>query len=220
MRADRPKPYLRLGDRYLIDVTLSRLLAVDSIDRIQLALHPEDRWWADTESASSDFISIYTGGAERDDSVRAGLECIRPEAAPDDWVLVHDVARPCVSGADIEALLAALAGSPVGGILAAPLVDTIKLVAEDGRIEGTADRRRLWRALTPQVFRFEVLDRALRQARARGTRITDEASAVEALGLQPLVVTGRSDNIKVTVPEDLALAAWFLAGLDSSSCQA
>lgn len=210
MRSDRPKPYLYLGQRQLIDITLERLLSVGCIDRIRLALHPKDRWWADTDSARSSRILPYTGGAERDESVRAGLDQIRPQAAPEDWVLVHDVARPCVSIADIEALLAAISEDPVGGLLAAPVVDTIKQVAEDGRVDGTADRSRLWRALTPQVFRFGILDQALKQARETGIRVTDEASAVEALGLRPQVVAGRSDNIKVTTPEDLSLAAWFL----------
>ncbi|MAL98901.1 2-C-methyl-D-erythritol 4-phosphate cytidylyltransferase [Hydrocarboniclastica marina] len=212
MRADRPKPYLRLGDRFLIDLTLERLLKVGRIDTIYLALHPDDRWWGNTESASNGRIVPFTGGAERDDSVRAGLDQFRGRASPLDWVLVHDVARPCVREADIDSLLDELAENRVGGLLGAPLTDTIKEVGADGAVKATADRSRLWRALTPQVFRFEVLDRALQSARENSAKITDEASAVELLGLQPRLVAGCADNIKVTVPEDLALAAWILRG--------
>lgn len=210
MQADRPKSYLRLGGRFLIDITLERLLAAGPVDCIHIALHPEDRWWADTESAAMASVRPYVGGARRDDSVRAGLDIIRAQASPDDWVMVHDVARPCISAGDINRLLAVLADSPVGGLLATPLVDTVKQVSAQHLVERTVDRSCLWRALTPQVFRFAVLDRALRQAHERKLAVTDEASAVEALGLQPQVVKGRSDNIKVTVPEDLALAGWFL----------
>lgn len=210
MMADRPKPYLHLGQRYLMDVTLERLLSVPGIDHIHLALHPDDPWWTDTESASNPRVIPYVGGAERDDSVRAGLDQIRARAAADDWVMVHDVARPCVTAGDIVKLMAMLSDSPVGGLLVAPMVDTVKVVGSDRTVEQTADRTRLWRALTPQVFRFSVLDRALSQAKVQNLVVTDEASAVEALGLRPLAITGRSDNIKVTVPEDLALAGWFL----------
>lgn len=217
MQADRPKSYLSLNGRYLIDITLERLLAVSSIKQIQLALHPEDRWWPATESSSRDNVLPYIGGAQRADSVRAGLEVIRSRATPEDWVMVHDVARPCVSAADIESLLTALAGHPVGGLLALPIVDTVKQVAADGTVERTVDRALLWRALTPQVFRFHVLDRALRQAREHSLAVTDEASAVESLGLRPLVVRGRADNIKVTLPEDLALAGWFLGTASEGS---
>lgn len=210
MGADRPKSYLHLGDQYLIDVTLQRLLGVDSVSLIHLALHPQDRWWPQTQSAQRADIVPYVGGVERHDSVRAGLELIRPEAHPEDWVMVHDVARPCVSGEDIQALLEGLSSNPVGGLLAAPVVDTIKQVSESGAVERTLDRSRIWRALTPQLFRYGVLDRALRHACKHDLAVTDEASAVEALGLQPQIIRGRADNIKVTVPEDLELAAWLL----------
>lgn len=210
MRADRPKPYLRLGPRQIIDITLERLLSVSAIDRVYLALGADDPWWPETESAGSDRVVSYPGGRERVDSVRAGLDVIRSEAHRDDWVLVHDVARPCVSVSDIERLLEAVEDHPVGGLLGAPLVDTIKQVDDSGQVLGTADRAHLWRALTPQIFRFGVLDRALEQATFKGAAVTDESSAVEALGLRPLMIAGRSDNIKVTVPEDLALARWLL----------
>ena len=210
MQASIPKPYLRLGHRYLIDVTLERLLGVGPISEIYLALHAEDKWWPQCDSAASTRIHPYIGGSERVDSVRAGLDRIRDGAAADDWVLVHDVARPCVAVDDIERLLAALAGNPVGGLLAAQIVDTVKEVAADARITRTVDRKSLWRALTPQVFRFQVLDCALREASRNAAAVTDEASAVEALGLRPQVISGSPDNIKITHPADLALAEWLL----------
>lgn len=210
MRADRPKPYLQLNGRFLIDITLERLLGVNRIDTVFLALHRDDIWWRDAECSANRKVVTFTGGAERADSVRAGLDQIRTVAAPEDWVLVHDVARPCVREADILNLLQQVDDSPVGGLLGAPITDTLKQVEPDGSVLATADRRRLWRALTPQVFRFELLDRALRQASDTRAPVTDEASAVELLGLRPRMVRGRADNIKVTVPEDLALAAWLL----------
>lgn len=210
MQADRPKQYLEIGSRQLVDITLDRLLAFPAFERVWLALHPEDCWWPDTESAGRDDVSVYTGGAERVESVRRGLDAIRDQALAEDWVFVHDVARPCVRYEDLERLLAALNDEPVGALLAAPVSDTVKRANDSDRIAATVSRVGLWRAFTPQVFRFGLLDRALREAPAKGVLVTDEASAVEALGYAPRLVEGHADNIKVTVPADLAMAAWVL----------
>jgi 2-C-methyl-D-erythritol 4-phosphate cytidylyltransferase len=158
-------------------------------------------------------VSITVGGAERADSVLAGLHAL--QANDDDWVLVHDAARPCLHADDLSRLIAELRSDPVGGLLAVPVSDTIKRADEQGAVLGTVDRKHLWRALTPQMFRFGVIKRALLSAREQSIQVTDEASAVEALGLRPKLVLGRSDNIKITIPEDLALAEFILRSRQS-----
>ena len=144
------------------------------------------------------------------DSVLAGLGILQTRAAPDDWVLVHDAARPCLTAADVENLLIELRDDAVGGLLAAPVVDTLKRADDGGRVAQTVAREKLWRALTPQMFRRDILQRALEGALARGVAVTDEAQAVEALGLQPKLVAGDADNIKITLPEDLPRAERIL----------
>ncbi|MEX2327851.1 MAG: 2-C-methyl-D-erythritol 4-phosphate cytidylyltransferase, partial [Pseudomonadales bacterium] len=150
---------------------------------------------------------IVTGGDTRGESVFNALRHLRLEDA--DWVMVHDAARPCVRLAEIERLVAAVDDSEVGGLLAVPVIDTIKRVQES-KVIATLDRQGLWLAQTPQMFRYGVLRRAMEKALAADIAVTDEASAVEYLGLVPIVVEGRRDNIKVTTRADLALAAWYL----------
>lgn len=144
------------------------------------------------------------------DSVLAGLERLHADAAPEDWVLVHDAARPCLPASDLQRLLDELHDDAVGGLLAAPVVDTLKRADESGRVACTVEREKLWRALTPQMFRRDILQRALEGARRDGISATDEAQAVEALGLQPKLVAGDADNIKITLPEDLPRAERIL----------
>jgi 2-C-methyl-D-erythritol 4-phosphate cytidylyltransferase len=151
------------------------------------------------------------GGQERADSVLAGIDALQDECTASDWVLVHDAARPCLDAVDLQRLLDTLRDEPVGGLLAVPVVDTLKRAEDSHRVSATVARENLWRALTPQMFRYGVLARALRAATQRGVAITDESQAVEMLGLQPRLVAGSSDNIKITVPEDLARAERFLA---------
>ncbi|TDT43102.1 2-C-methyl-D-erythritol 4-phosphate cytidylyltransferase [Halospina denitrificans] len=205
---DRPKQYQLLGNDYLLDVTLDRLsLALPSAS-VYVALHPGDQWWQSSRSALNPQIQACTGGSTRAESVRAGLSAM--SARGDDPVLVHDVARPCVTAIDIHRLIGEVADVQAGGLLAAPITDTVKEVDDAGRVVATRDRQYLWRALTPQLFPYGVLCRALDQARDRAIDVTDEASAVEALGLSPRVIRGRADNIKVTHEGDLAFAAWIL----------
>ncbi|MDC0663892.1 2-C-methyl-D-erythritol 4-phosphate cytidylyltransferase [Marinobacter sp. SS21] len=221
MQAGCPKQYLRIRGRYILDITVSRLLAfanfVDCADfaGCMIALHPDDECWANTETSGDRRVSSCTGGRERADSVQAALQALSGRADAGDWVLVHDVARPCVSREDLHRLLSSLADHPTGGLLAAPVTDTLKRVRRGGtNVDGTEDRSGLWRALTPQMFRYEALSRALRQAEANHQPVTDEASAMEMAGSTPQVVEGRPDNIKITVPADLALAEFILGQLD------
>ncbi|SFT60068.1 2-C-methyl-D-erythritol 4-phosphate cytidylyltransferase [Halomonas saccharevitans] len=210
MGADRPKQYLPLGGRPVLARTLERLFAALPTSRLCLCLDPEDSYFDSSWVPFADWRRA-PGGGERVDSVIAALAAIAPDAADDDLVLVHDVARPCVTVDDLVRLVAALAEDPVGGLLAAPVADTMKRDDGAGRVGATESREGLWHALTPQGFRFGLLRRALHEALSRGVRVTDEASAVEAVGQSPRLVAGRRDNLKITHPEDLALAELVLS---------
>ena len=142
------------------------------------------------------------GGATRADSVLNGLVAISAALKPDDWVLVHDAARPCLSRAQLDALVGQVGEDETGGILAVPVADTLKRSGADGRIEATVPREHLWQAQTPQMFRYGLL----REALSRSRTVTDEAGAVEALGYRPLLVASDTSNLKVTYPADMALA--------------
>ena len=206
-----PKQYLTLAGKLVIEHTLERLLALEP-QACLVAISCEDRRWSTLGVSGLPGIRTVTGGAERADSVRLALAALQSQAGDDDWVLVHDVARPCVRVADIETLQARLAGSSVGGILAAPVSDTLKIGDVESGIESTADRSRFWAAMTPQMFRYGLLRRALEYCRDTQVNPTDEAMAVELLGYRPALVEGRRDNIKITRPEDMAMAATILAG--------
>jgi len=210
MQADRPKQYLPLNDRPIIEHTLERLASALPQAEFVICLNPDDPYWPEIQKPVGIRLQEVAGGKERADSVLNGLKAIAGQASEDDWVLVHDVARPCVRKSDISALVDQLSDDPVGGILALPVADTMKRAAQDNTISETVDRTALWHALTPQMFRFGKLTRALEQGLAAGAVITDEASALEWLGFSPRLVAGHRDNIKVTHPDDLAFAALFL----------
>lgn len=205
---ERPKQYQYLGNAFLIDVTLERLAWAVPGAALMVALGVGDGWWASTRSAAADCVRTCIGGATRAESVLNALQALAlPEEHP---VLVHDAARPCITGGDIHALMEGVGCSEAGGLLAQAVTDTIKEVDGARHVLATRDRSHLWRAQTPQLFPAGVLERALLRAAAAGAPVTDEASAVEYLGLKPLVVPGRADNIKVTHPGDLAMAAWLI----------
>ncbi len=149
------------------------------------------------------------GGASRQESVLSGLRALQSHASPDDWVLVHDAARPCLNADDVRALIAALDEGAPGAVLAAPIVDTVKRES-NGVVSETVDRSGLWRALTPQIFALGALEHALGEAVRQGITVTDEAQAMERLGVRPRLVRGSPFNIKVTRAEDLAVASQIL----------
>jgi 2-C-methyl-D-erythritol 4-phosphate cytidylyltransferase len=209
MAGTLPKQYLPLAGRTVLEWSLAPFLARSEFHSIVVALAPDDVRWSSLPLAHDKRILTVTGGTERVDSVRAGLAAIAEHAHAQDWVLVHDAARPCLTRGDLAQLLVALADDSVGGLLATPVPDTLKRAGADGRVDVTVSRAQLWRALTPQMFRYGVLRQALEQG--GGAQITDESSAVEALGLKPLLVAGRSDNLKITVPDDIAIAERQLA---------
>lgn len=205
-----PKQYLDLAGRTVLERTLEVFLGHPTIAGVVVALGAEDGWWADSVFADHPRISRATGGAERCHSVANALNLLAGTAHPDDWVLVHDAARPCLRRADLDRLLAALVGEPVGALLAVPLHDTVKQADSANCCERTLPRSALWRAYTPQAFRIGLLQRALAEADERGLAVTDDAGAVELLGLKPRLIEGHADNLKITRPEDLPLAAFFL----------
>lgn len=212
MRAStKPKQYVELAGRTLLEWAVAPLLGHQSIERIVVVLAPADPYWRESPLANAPRIESAVGGRERADSVRAGLAALAREARADDWVLVHDAARPCLTNEDLARLMSALADDAVGGLLATPVVDTLKRADDDGFVAETVSRDGLWRAMTPQMFRFGVLERALRTAAERGLAVTDEAQAVEMLGLRAKLVEGSSDNLKITMPPDLERAAHILA---------
>lgn len=205
-----PKQYLRLAGRTVIEHTLLRLGRCRQIAGIVVALAEDDDWWEALSVQCDCPIMTVTGGPERHVSVLNALRRLGDIAGPRDWVLVHDAARPCLRAADLDRLIAALADHPVGGLLGVPVADTLKRADGAGNVLGTLSREGVWRALTPQMFRLDDLRRAIEQAMARHTPITDEAAAIEAMGLAPRVIEGSADNIKITAPQDLALAELFL----------
>ncbi len=205
----RPKQYLEILGKSVIEWTLDRLLGSDRLSGVVVALGREDPFWPSLPHAHHPRIRVAEGGKQRADSVHSALVALSAFASEQDWVLVHDAARLCITVADIEHLIDQVRSHPVGGILALPSSDTLKRV-EQGEILVTVDRSQIWRALTPQMFRLGALRDALTDAAQRGLTVTDEASAMELQGLRPLIVEGRPDNIKITRPEDLPLAAFFL----------
>lgn len=210
MMATTPKQYLQVNGKSVIDHTLSRLLSATQINGIVVALHPHDELWHSLGILGNTRVTTCTGGADRCQSVLNALYSLQGRASDDDWVLVHDAVRPCVRTSDIEHLLNQIENHPVGGLLAIPVSSTLKKAGADGNIAATVDRNDVWQAATPQAFRYAALLKALSAAIASGSLVTDEASALELAGHAPLLVQCSADNIKITYPEDLALAGLIL----------
>jgi len=210
MQADRPKQYLKLNGMTVIEQTLTRLLQVEKLTAVVVAISKEDPYWHTLEIANNPRILTAPGGKERADSVLSALQSIAELADANDWVLVHDAARPCITSQDVNLMIDRLTDHPIGGILALASHDTLKEVNSEGSILDTVDRSKIWRALTPQMFRYGALKNALEEAAQKDWVVTDDASALELQGLQPKIIAGRSDNLKITRPEDLALAQFYL----------
>ncbi|MFV0574972.1 MAG: 2-C-methyl-D-erythritol 4-phosphate cytidylyltransferase [Vibrio sp.] len=221
MQANQPKQYLLLNGKTILEHTIENLLAHPSISRVVVSISEGDEYFDALPLAKMDNVIRVAGGKERVDSVLSGLQYLTQESLATGsntdeniWVLVHDAARPCLTHADVTQLIEQCLAANNGGILASPVRDTMKraMVTDSVNcIDHTVDRNHLWHALTPQMFPLFELESALSDALANQAEITDEASAMERLGQQPLLVQGRSDNIKITQPEDLALAAFFLS---------
>ena len=205
--ADRPKQYAPLCGRTVIEWALALFLTDLRCAGVVVALAKDDPYWS---SIAPPAVVIAAGGQERSHSVRNGLAALADRADCDDWVLVHDAARPCLPSQDLDRLLSELAVHSVGGLLATPAADTLKRADRARDVQQTVDRAGLWRALTPQMFRYGRLCEALDRAHAAGRIPTDEAQAIEWLGDHPRLVEGAAANLKITSAADLAIAAALL----------
>ena len=205
MHSERPKQYLSFGGKTIIEHTLDRLLNCPHIHGAILVLQADDAYWPELNYQAVKPLYLATGGKRRQDSVINGLSVLN-DRFKHAYALVHDAVRPLVSDQDLNHLIASLNHSECGAILATPLFDTIKRQNKASKIQKTIDRQGLWRALTPQLFKAEILQQALQQARINRQIMTDESVAMEALGYQPLLVEGSAENIKITRPDDLRLA--------------
>lgn len=207
MGVEKPKQYLPLLGRPLIEFALLTLANHPQISQVYVVLSAGDEWWEVQGISHQKLKVLRCGGETRAQSVANGLNAVASEVAADDWVLVHDAARPCLRVEHIDEMISQLVSDPVGGILAVPLADTLKRADTELRIAETVPREHLWQAQTPQMFRHGLLVSALEAA---GSAVTDEASAIERMGLSPKLVEGDARNLKVTYPRDLELAALIL----------
>ena len=208
MGGDQPKQYHLLAGRPMIRHALEVLCASPRIQRVFVVLAEGDDIWErfDWSGLGAKLSNLRCGGATRADSVLNGLMAISAVAKADDWMLVHDAARPCLSPAQLDGLIEQVGNDETGGILAVPVADTLKRSGPDDRVETTVSREHLWQAQTPQMFRYGLLYEALSHSRI----VTDEANAMETLGHRPLLVAADASNLKVTWPSDLALAERIL----------
>lgn len=209
MQADRPKQYLKISGKTILEHTVEKLLTHTLVDKVIVAISDDDPYFPQLSLANNPEVIRVSGGKERADSVLSALDYIESNQLAQ-WAMVHDAARPCVDLNDIDNLIKVAITNQLGGILATPVRDTMKRANAQQNIDHTVDREALWHALTPQLFKTQPLRYALSQALDQGVPITDEASAIEWLGEKPALVHGRADNIKITQPEDLALAEFYL----------
>ena len=206
-----PKQYLQVAGQPLIAHTLAALLAHPMVDGALVAISANDADWPGWTAFQEKPVLTCVGGDTRAQSVLAALEALPAAVRADDFVLVHDAARPNLRGEDLQQLLERGRADPVGAILAAPVRDTLKRAGDDGGIDGSEPRQHLWRAMTPQLFRRFQLTRALQEAGKAGVEVTDESMAMELQGLRPLLIEGNEDNLKVTTPADLARFQFILS---------
>jgi len=209
-----PKQYLEIQGKTILQHTLEKISRIESLDGIVLVLAENDSWWPQLDINTSIPLLTVTGGAERANSVVNGLNALAEKAQDNDWVLVHDVVRPCVSVEEINSLIEALANNDTGGILAAPVTETLKEVSATNTdrktVARTVPRENYWLAKTPQMFRYGLLKAALEDALDKSASMTDEAHAMESAGHTVTLVQSSSDNIKITHEEDLLLAESIL----------
>ncbi|TMN25547.1 2-C-methyl-D-erythritol 4-phosphate cytidylyltransferase [Pseudoxanthomonas sp. X-1] len=205
-----PKQYLEVGGQSVLAWTLAALLGHPLIEGAVVALSADDPWWPGWTAFGGKPVLACVGGGTRAASVLAALQALPEHVRADDFVLVHDAARPNLADADLERLIERGREDPVGALLAAPVRDTLKRAGDDGGVDATEPRERLWRALTPQMFRRLQLTRALDEAAGAGIEVTDESMAMERQGLRPLLVEGNETNFKITTPGDLDRFAYIV----------
>lgn len=204
MDSNTPKQYLKIYNHTILEHSIQPILAHPGLEFMMVSLNPNDIFWKSLRSSANPKIIRVSGGSERVDSVKNALEYMHMIGVPDSvWVLVHDSARPNLSANDLDALISGAANDPVGAILAAPMKNTLKMSTRLDRVLKTISRELVWEAYTPQMFQLGYLRRGIEKALLSGVPITDESSAIEQLGLEPKLIEGRSDNIKITKYEDL-----------------
>ena len=214
MQSNIPKQYLPLAGRTVIENTIDRLLASNQVKGLSISLRYDDQYWDGVNIESGKPVIRAEGGAERCDSVLNAMKALAGVEGfniDQDWVLVHDAVRPCVRLDDIDCLIDQATANESGGLLALPVRDTMKRAGDQQSVLATVDREGLWHALTPQLFPYRALQKALIKAMEDGVAVTDESSAMEHAGYAPKLVEGHEDNIKITRPNDLRLAELFLA---------
>lgn len=202
MDAGKPKQYIQIGKQSLIEMTLQVILDFAPISGVQVCISRNDQEWHALNIQHEKLLEVTFGGETRADSVLAGLNALSTHAKHDDWVLVHDAARPCVSQASLINFVEQLKDHAVGGLMAMPVADTLKQADENHSVSKTISRENIWQAQTPQMFRFQALQNALIEAKEKKCIVTDEASAMEAAGHKVMLLKGERENIKVTYPGD------------------
>ncbi|WP_218813767.1 2-C-methyl-D-erythritol 4-phosphate cytidylyltransferase [Rickettsiella endosymbiont of Dermanyssus gallinae] len=208
MKSDIPKQYLSVKGKCILEYTLNTLLNYSAFEKCVVVINARDKNWPSIKLNHPKLITT-TGGNERANSVFNGLVALKPFIKENDWVLVHDAVRPFLHSSDIDKLISEIGDDPLGGLLGSPLKNTIKRI-EDKHCLETLDRQKLWQALTPQMFRYHWLFKALNSAVEKQQTITDESNAIELLGKHPKIIEGRSDNIKITDSYDLAFFDYCL----------
>jgi len=216
--SDMPKQFHPLNGQIVAQHTLSRLLSLSALEGLYIPCDIECSWWSEIAVLQDSRVHLIAGGEQRVHSVLNGLIALQELASEDDWVLVHDMVRPCVTTENIITLMDALIDHPVGGILAAPVNDTLKIVDPEQQIHTTVDRDQYRVAQTPQMFRYKCLREAITAMLKDQLIPTDEAAAIEYAGLQALAVEGRQDNIKITRREDLVVAAAIMKNQEAEKC--
>ncbi len=210
MQADIPKQYLQVLDKTILEHTLEQFCNHPSIEAVVVVISKDDPYWPTLDIKEHPKIKTTEGGSERCHSVLNGLVSLQQFADSNDWVMVHDAARPCLFRNDIDKLIHQIADHPVGGILATPVRDTMKRSNQEHEITETVSRESLWHAMTPQVFRLKSLLMALKSAIDGGILVTDDAQAIELTGVKPLLISGPLYNIKITHMGDLSIAEHYL----------
>jgi len=211
MQTEVPKQYININHKTILEHTLERFCSHPKVEGVVVAIAGNDNIWKTLGISSHPKITVVEGGVERCHSVLNGLRALSDKAQESDWVLVHDAARPCLRKQDIDRLIDRLDGHGVGGLLGLPVRDTMKRADDSCTVQETIERECLWHALTPQMFRLNVLIGSLENALSKNLLVTDEAQAIELNGLRPMLVEGHPDNIKITRDSDLVLAELYLS---------
>jgi len=217
MQASIPKQYLKIQNTTLLEHSIHCFLSHPKFEQVNVAIAKDDEWFSALSISFDARVSVYEGGGERAESVENGLKYLSGKANDDDWVWVHDAARPCLGHQDIDVLLQAMENGSEGVVLSVPVSDTIKKTGDSKGVIETIDRKRLWRAMTPQVFRYSDLKLALEHCGKEKVLVTDESSALEYYGRHPDLVEGSGRNIKVTRPDDLLIAADIRKRMDDEN---